>query len=369
MRGMILGMAAAALLACAAEASAIGQARYVESHGAAGSFPVVQAEGTATLYVDSGDWPGVLRVVKDLQSDIARVTGRQATISHDAGRLQGHVIIVGTIGKCRLLDDLAKAGKIDTRSTAGKWESFFLQVVPEALPNVAAALVIAGSDKRGTIYGIYDLSEQMGVSPWYWWADVPVRHQDPLYVKAGKYEQGEPSVKYRGIFLNDESPDLSNWVAEKFGTVRRPHRSSGPAGRRQLQQRVLRQDLRGDPAAQGQLSLAGDVEQRLQRGRSEQSPARRRIRHRHGHVAPGADAAGAEGMGPALPEDPGQLELLQEPRRAAKLLARRHPAQQELREHHHHRPARGQRHADDSGRHRWPRAWPCWKKSWPCSAR
>jgi len=199
-----------------------GQATYVESVGAPGSFPIVQPEGTAILYVEPGDWPGVLRVVNDLQSDIARVTGHRAIISHEAASLKGNVIIVGTIGKCKLISDLATAGKIDTRSTAGKWESFFLQVVPEALPNVAAALVIAGSDKRGTIYGVYDLSEQMGVSPWYWWADVPIQHKDALYVKAGKYEQSEPSVKYRGIFLNDEAPDLSGWVAEKFGTVR-PH--------------------------------------------------------------------------------------------------------------------------------------------------
>ena len=79
--------------------------------------------------------------------------------------------------------------------------------------------MIAGSDSRGTIFGIYEVSEQIGVSPWYWWADVPPRHHDALFVKAGKYQQGAPSVKYRGIFINDESPDLSGWVAEKFGSL------------------------------------------------------------------------------------------------------------------------------------------------------
>jgi hypothetical protein len=220
MRGMILGVVAACLFVFPAAAWAIGQAPYVESVGAPGSFPIVQPEGTKVLYVEPEDWPGVLRVVNDLQSDIARVTGHRATISHEATGLKGNVIIVGTIGKSKLIGDLATAGKINTRATASKWESFFLQVVPEALPDVAAALVIAGSDKRGTIYGVYDLSEQMGVSPWYWWADVPIQHKDALYVKVSKYEQGEPSVRYRGIFLNDEAPDLSGWVAEKFGTVR-----------------------------------------------------------------------------------------------------------------------------------------------------
>jgi len=230
MRGAIWGIAGACLLALAAEVSAIGQAPYVENTAAPGSFPIVQPEGTATIYVDSGDRPGVIRVVNDLQADIGRVTGRKALISNDAGRLKGNVIIVGTIGRSKLIDDLARAGKIDVRQTAGKWESFFIQVVPNALPDVSTALVIVGSDKRGTIYGVYDLSEQMGVSPWYWWADVPVQHKDALYVKAGKYEQGEPSVKYRGIFLNDEAPDLSGWVAEKFGTVPRRENPPIPSG-------------------------------------------------------------------------------------------------------------------------------------------
>jgi hypothetical protein len=226
MRGVILGVVVVCVLVFAGGASGIGQASYVESTSAPGSFPIVQPEGTATLYVDSQDWPGVIRVVNDLQADIARVTGSKAVISNDAGSLKGNVIIVGTISKSAIIDNLAKAGKIDTSGTAGKWESFFLQVVPNALPNVASALVIAGSDKRGTIYGVYDLSEQMGLSPWYWWADVPAQHKDAVYVKAGKYEQGEPSVKYRGIFLNDEAPDLTNWVAEKFGYV--PRRDDPP---------------------------------------------------------------------------------------------------------------------------------------------
>lgn len=226
MRRVILGVAAASLLAFTMNVGAIGQETYVDNIGSPGSFPIVQPEGMATIYVDAGDWPGVIRVVGDLQADIERVTGRKAAISNDVQSLKGNVVIVGAIGRSRIIDDLAKAGKIDTSRIAGKWESFFLQVVPEALPNVAAALVIAGSDKRGTIFGVYDLSERMGVSPWYWWADVPARHRDAVYVKPGKYEQGEPSVRYRGIFLNDEAPDLSGWVAGKFGYV--PRRDDPP---------------------------------------------------------------------------------------------------------------------------------------------
>src|SRR4029078_12183131 len=126
-------------------------------------------------------------------------------------------ILIGTIGRSAIIDQLATAKKIDTSSIAGKWESYLIQVVADPLPGVSSALVIAGSDKRGTIFGIYDLSEQIGVSPWYWWADVPVEHKDALYVKAGKYVQGPPEVEYRGIFLNDEAPALSGWTKEKFG--------------------------------------------------------------------------------------------------------------------------------------------------------
>jgi hypothetical protein len=82
---------------------------------------------------------------------------------------------------------------------------------------VKSALVVAGSDKRGSIYGLYDVSEQIGVSPWYWWADVPVIHRDQLFVRAGRYVQGEPAVRYRGIFINDEAPALTGWVREEFG--------------------------------------------------------------------------------------------------------------------------------------------------------
>jgi hypothetical protein len=201
------------------ETLAIGQSQYVQSEATAGCFPIVQRNSAATIWVDSGDWPGVIRAVHDLQSDIARVTGKTSAIHHDAGSLAKYAVIVGTIGRSHIIDDLIRSRKIDAVQIKGKWESFFIQVVSNPLPNVASGLVIAGSDRRGTIYGVYDLSEQMGVSPWYWWADVPVRKKNELFAKAGKYQQGEPSVKYRGIFLNDESPDLSGWVAEKFGYV------------------------------------------------------------------------------------------------------------------------------------------------------
>jgi hypothetical protein len=205
------------ILACSGAAFAIGQAHYVETVPSAGSFAIVQGKAAATLCVDSGDWAGVVRAVGDLQADVERVTGDKPAICADAAALKGNAIIVGTVGKSALIDRLIQARKIDVTGIKGKWESFFLQVVQQPMPGVASALVIAGSDKRGTTYGVYDLSEQIGVSPWYWWADVTPEHKDALFVKAGKFAQGEPSVKYRGIFFNDEKPDLDYWVRAKFG--------------------------------------------------------------------------------------------------------------------------------------------------------
>jgi hypothetical protein len=116
-----------------------------------------------------------------------------------------------------VIDRLVRERKFDPRGLAGKWETFVVQIVPRPQPGIDQALVIAGSDKRGTIFGIYDISGEIGVSPSYWWADVPVRKHPSLYVLPGRYTLGEPKVKYRGIFINDEAPALSGWAREKFG--------------------------------------------------------------------------------------------------------------------------------------------------------
>ena len=191
---------------------AIGREQYVDSNPGKDGFCIAQKSDVADIYIDSNDYAGVIRAGNDLQADINRVTGQTAKITNKETGWGKNTIIIGTIGKSPIIDRLIKDGKIDVNQIAGKWESFLIQVVPEPLPGVENALVIAGSDKRGAIYGIYDVSEQIGVSPWYWWADVPVQHKDALYVKSGRYVQGPPAVKYRGIFLNDEGWALSPWV-------------------------------------------------------------------------------------------------------------------------------------------------------------
>ena len=203
---------------------ALGQPAYIETVKSKDSFTLAQGGQVASLWVDAGDYAGVRRAAADLQQDIARVTGRTPALLQGQEGPGANPVIIGTIGKSPIIDKMIAGHKLDPAGIAGQWESFLIQVVPDPMPGTASALVIAGSDKRGTIYGIYDLSGQIGVSPWYYWSDVPAEHQEALYVKAGRHVSGPPSVKYRGLFLNDESPDLTEWVREKYGTVAVPGR-------------------------------------------------------------------------------------------------------------------------------------------------
>jgi hypothetical protein len=193
---------------------------YISAKKTAGSFPLVASGKAATLYLSGNEWAGVQRAAHDVQADINRVTGREPQLLTDTPTASKEpLVLVGTLGHSALIDKLVQAGKLDLSNLTGRWETFVVQTIDNPLPGVKQALVVAGSDKRGTIYGLYDLSAQMGVSPWYWWADVPTPHQNNLYVAAGRHTLGTPKVKYRGIFLNDEAPALTGWAKEKFGGI------------------------------------------------------------------------------------------------------------------------------------------------------
>jgi len=184
-----------------------------------GCFTISSGTGSVQMLISSKEYPGVIRAFRDLQTDIRSVTGGSPVMSVDKNSSHSDVIIAGTIGKSPLIEDLVKRKIIKVDDISGKWESFLIQVVDRPFPGVDKGLVIAGSDKRATIYGIYEISGGIGVSPWYWWADVPARKSSELFVSPGRFVSGEPSVKYRGIFLNDEAPALTNWVAWKYGIV------------------------------------------------------------------------------------------------------------------------------------------------------
>ena len=193
------------------------ESAYVATTGGSGRFVLAAAGRPVALVVDSADHAAVQRATRDLSADLERVTGTAAPILNGRAALSGDVVIIGTVGRSPLIDRLVRNRKLDVSALEGRWETFRIQTVERPLPGVARALVIAGSDRRGTVYGIYDLSAEIGVTPWYWWADVPVQRRSDLYVLPGVHTKGEPKVKYRGFFINDEAPALSGWTREKFG--------------------------------------------------------------------------------------------------------------------------------------------------------
>ena len=174
---------------------------------------LINGNDKVEIYMDANDCRGVSYAANALIRDISKVSGSQATITSN----QKATILVGTIGHSAAIDQLIKQKRINGNLLKGKREKFIITLVDQQL-------VIAGSDRRGTIYGIYELSQQMGVSPWYDWADVPVEHHDSIFVNRGIYTDGEPAVRYRGIFLNDEAPCLTSWVKNTYGTEYGDHR-------------------------------------------------------------------------------------------------------------------------------------------------
>jgi len=198
-------------------AFASGNELYVTSKKGNAQFVLSENGKSAPLYISSQDYTGVIRALNDLQEDVGRVTNAKPEVSLDKIPDAKEIVIAGTLGKSSVINKLISDKKINVDKIKGQWDAYQIQVVENPLPNVKSALVIAGSNKRGTIYGIYDISEKIGVSPWYWWADVPVKKQSDLYINSNFKTTSKPAVKNRGIFLNDEAPALSGWAREKFG--------------------------------------------------------------------------------------------------------------------------------------------------------
>ncbi len=187
----------------------------VSTRAAPGEATLIRDGRPATVLADAGDFAGVLHAAQDLRSDLSRVAGTHAgfTCGPATG---GPAIIAGTLGNSARVDRIVATRGIDTRGVAGCWEAHLLQVVEHPEPGVARALLVAGADKRGTIYGLYELARRIGVSPWTWWADVPIRRQTDLYAAPGRWIDA-PAVRWRGIFLNDEDPCLGEWMTARFG--------------------------------------------------------------------------------------------------------------------------------------------------------
>lgn len=211
----MFAVALLALLAQRAQADECAQAAAVCADPVPGAMALIEGGRPVAIVADAADFPGVLRAVRDLQGDLSKVAGAPATLSLD-GIAPRTAIIAGTLGHSPRVDRIVRERGIDTAGVAGRWEGYLLQVVEHPEPGVDRALLVAGADRRGTIFGIYELSRRLGVSPWYWWADVPVPRHAALYAAPGRFADA-PVVRYRGIFLNDEDPALGGWMKAKFG--------------------------------------------------------------------------------------------------------------------------------------------------------
>ncbi|KAK4903098.1 hypothetical protein LTR27_000026 [Elasticomyces elasticus] len=226
---------------CAVNVAAIGQKSTVNFN----SSGLLLASGSSAvqIYAEQNEWPAVLRVCDDLATDFGRVTGTNGSVTllKDGGApslnssaifnvtgktsyqmgggsygAKGGVIIAGTLGNSTIIDSLVEAGKIDVSAIEGTWEAYVSVIIADPMPGVSQALVIAGSNRRGTVYGLYSLSEQIGVSPWYYWADSPPQKHESIHATNTTVVQASPSVKYRGFFLNDEAPALTGYIMAKF---------------------------------------------------------------------------------------------------------------------------------------------------------
>ncbi|MBN2736076.1 MAG: glycosyl hydrolase 115 family protein [Spirochaetales bacterium] len=191
--------------------------QYLSAIPVQGAFELIQKEKLPQLIAGDNEHPGVIHTMENLKHDLFRVSGLHSKIKSLADLDDSHGIIIGTFGQSTLIDQLVEKKLLNLSELRGKWDAYQIQTLSKIGSHHANSLAIIGSNKRGTIYGIYDLCRRMGVSPWHWWADVPVKQHKELYVMPGTYFSGEPAVKYRGFFINDEYPCLGTLAHEKFG--------------------------------------------------------------------------------------------------------------------------------------------------------
>ena len=179
------------------------------------AFPLVSPHAGATICYDKEDFEVVKKAALLLSEDIRNVSGRTLTVS-DKKINSEYALIIGTIGHNAVIDKLIKENQLDASRIQNGWEQYMVKTLDAPLKGVKKALVIAGCDRRGTAYGVFSLSEAIGVTPLYWWSDVPVKKSSHLYVSDINYASKAPSVQYRGIFINDEGWGITPWAGKTF---------------------------------------------------------------------------------------------------------------------------------------------------------
>jgi hypothetical protein len=204
-----------------------------------GAFPLVAGGQAAQLVIDPQDIEVVNVAATAFKGDIQLITNIQASVANTITTAKP--VIIGTLGSS-FISQLVTAGKLNASKLQGKWETFLISVIDNPLPGLEQALVIAGSDPRGTAFGVFELSRMMGVSPWVWFADVLPEHKNELYITQGESIFGPPSVKYRGMFINDEDWGMQPWAAKNMDPTIRPNGGGdiGPRTHERIFEMMLR---------------------------------------------------------------------------------------------------------------------------------
>ncbi len=175
--------------------------------------------GKATLFiVEETAYEGVRKIAGKVAEDVNKVCGIKPNLAGEIRSDSERIVLFATLGKSKIIDQLSAQGKVDVSVITGKWETYLIRILKNPFPGIAEAVIICGSDKRGTIYGMFSLSEYIGVSPLCYWGDVePQKRKDIILRKDFEKTAKEPSVKYRGFFINDEWPCFGKWAFSHFG--------------------------------------------------------------------------------------------------------------------------------------------------------
>ena len=196
--------------------AALAQVSLSQNSGGSNVFSLVGKKDKACVYYDAKDFEVVKTTAGLFANDVKEVSGQLLGVATTKEAPQKNCIIIGTLGHNEWIDQMVAKKKLDVEPLKNRWESYLVQLVRNPLPGVDKALVIVGSDRRGAAYGLLSVSRTIGVSPWYWWADAPIIKKDQLHLKVDKYISKEPTVKYRGIFINDEDWGLYRWSRDNF---------------------------------------------------------------------------------------------------------------------------------------------------------
>ena len=167
------------------------------------------------MFLEEQAFSGVKKIALKIADDFFKITDETPTIQNKLE--DAATIAIGTYGNSEFIDSLCEAGVLDRSVFIGKREVYVHKVIDH--PNRAGKLlVVAGSDKRGTIYGMFSLTEYFGVTAMKDWGDVAAPKRNLLTLSDSyEYCSKEPSVKYRGFFINDEWPAFGTWTTRHFG--------------------------------------------------------------------------------------------------------------------------------------------------------